>query len=152
MNHDAYYMARALKLARYQTGRTGINPSVGCIIVDRRGNLLAEATTGDGGQPHAEELALARLSKEESRGGTAFVTLEPCRERSTDTASCSDRLIKAGITRIVIATHDPHPNGRGGADRLRAAGIRVELGLMKTEADLLYEGFFASVVSNQSAE
>lgn len=145
MNHDAYYMSRAISLARNQHGRTGENPSVGCVIIDRRGNQLAEAATGDGGRPHAEEIALSRLGIEDTRGGTAYVTLEPCRERSTDTKSCSERLIKAGIKRVVIAALDPHPLGSGGKAVLENANIRVDEGLMKSDADALYAEFFASV-------
>ena len=145
MNHDAYYMSRAISLAKNQQGRTGENPAVGCVILDRRGNKLAEAATGDGGRPHAEEIALSRLTLEDTRGGTAYVTLEPCRQRSSDTPSCSDRLIQAKIKHVIIATLDPHPLGKGGKDALIEAGLRVEDGLMKADADALYADFFAAV-------
>ena len=73
------------------------------------------------------------------------MTREPCRLRSTDEASCSQRLIDAGIAKVVSATRDPHPQGAGGADRLREAGIEVEIGLLQNIADALYRDFFASV-------
>jgi len=128
-----------------QQNRTGKNPSVGCVILDRDMRRLSEAATGDGGRPHAEQLALMRVPVGAAAGGTAYVTLEPCRERSTDEASCSQRLIDAGIATVVIATQDPHPQGAGGANRLKAAGIQIQMGLMKDEADALYRDFFASI-------
>ena len=142
---DSYFMARALNLAQWQQGRTGDNPAVGCVILDATGTIIAEAATGDGGRPHAEELALSRLAQGAAKGGTAFVTLEPCRERSTPVASCSQRLLEAGLDRVVIATTDPHPQGDGGLARLKAAGVTVDLGLMQAQADALYAGFFARV-------
>lgn len=145
MSAHRKHMARALDLARMQQNRTGRNPSVGCVILDRDARLLSEAATGDGGRPHAEQLALARVPVGAAAGGTAYVTLEPCRERSTDEASCSQRLIDAGIAKVVIATQDPHPQGVGGAGQLAAAGIQVQMGLMKDAADELYQDFFASV-------
>ncbi|NQY96284.1 MAG: riboflavin biosynthesis protein RibD [Henriciella sp.] len=145
MSAHRKHMRRALDLARMQQDRTGKNPSVGCVILDRDARLLSEAATGDGGRPHAEQLALARVPVGAAAGGTAYVTLEPCRERTTDEASCSQRLIDAGIAKVVIATQDPHPQGAGGAARLTAAGIQVQMGLMKDEADQLYQDFFASV-------
>lgn len=145
MSAHRQHMLRALELARMQQNRTGKNPSVGCVILDRDMRRLSEAATGDGGRPHAEQLALKRVPVGAAAGGTAYVTLEPCRERSTDEASCSQRLIDAGIATVVIATNDPHPQGAGGADRLKAAGIQIQMGLMKDEADALYRDFFASV-------
>lgn len=145
MSAHRQHMLRALELAQMQQSRTGKNPSVGCVILDRDMRRLSEAATGDGGRPHAEQLALKRVPVGAAAGGTAYVTLEPCRERSTDEASCSQRLIDAGIAKVVIATHDPHPQGAGGADRLKAAGIQIQMGLMKDEADALYRDFFASV-------
>ena len=145
MSAHAKHMARALELAQFQHGRTGVNPAVGCVILDRDGHRLSEAATGDGGRPHAEQTALRRLPIGAAAGGTAYVTLEPCRQRSTDEAACSQRLIEAGVALVIIATLDPHPQGSGGLDRLREAGIKVETGLMREEADGLYADFFASV-------
>lgn len=145
MTPDQAHMIRALELAKMQHGRTGVNPSVGCVIVNLDGQKISEAATGDGGRPHAEQTALARLPQGKAAGGTAYVTLEPCRERSTDEASCSTRLIDAGIVRVVIAAMDPHPKGAGGAVRLREAGIKVETGLLKAAANALYADFFASI-------
>ncbi|MEZ5961838.1 MAG: bifunctional diaminohydroxyphosphoribosylaminopyrimidine deaminase/5-amino-6-(5-phosphoribosylamino)uracil reductase RibD [Hyphomonadaceae bacterium] len=131
-------MRRALSLAAAGVGQTGDNPSVGCVIV-RDGTLIAEARTGDGGRPHAEEQAVALA---DSRGATAYVTLEPCAKRSNGTASCADRLIDAGVARVVIAASDPHPFAAGvGVERLKAAGVSVEIGPLASEAQQLNADF-----------
>lgn len=145
MSMHRTHMSRALDLAEMQHGRTRPNPSVGCVLLDRDGRKISEGATGDGGRPHAEQLALARMPVGSAAGGTAYVTLEPCRERSTGEAACSQRLIEAGIARVYVATRDPHPQGTGGLDRLREAGIQVEIGLFRDRADALYQEFFASV-------
>lgn len=147
MTVHSLHMKRAIELARLQNGRTTPNPSVGCVILDRDGQKLSEAATGDGGRPHAEQLALTDLPIGAASGGTAYVTLEPCRERSSGEPSCSQRLLDADIAKVYIATRDPHPLGSGGATRLREAGIQVELGLLKAEADEIYQEFFAEHTS-----
>ena len=137
-------MRRALDLARAQLGRTAPNPSVGCVLV-RDGRVIAEAATGNGGRPHAEETALGALANGDAAGATAYVTLEPCFERSTGAASCSRRLIEAGLARVVIACADPHPVAAGGTERLRAAGVAVTTGVLEAEALALNAGFFKVV-------
>lgn len=135
---DTDFMQRALYLAAAGVGQTGDNPSVCCVIV-RDGAVIAEARTGDGGRPHAEEQAVALAG---TRGATAYVTLEPCAKRSNGTASCVDRLIEAGVARVVIAASDPHPFAAGvGVERLRAAGVIVETGLLASEARQLNADF-----------
>ena len=99
MSRDDAFMRRAIELARLQHGRTGKNPSVGCVLVGTDGVILSEAATGDGGRPHAEQIALSALPDDAARGATAYVTLEPCHTRSTDEPSCSQRLVDAGIHR-----------------------------------------------------
>lgn len=137
---DRRHMGRALALARGQAGRTGENPAVGCVILDASGLPVAEAATADGGRPHAEEQAL-NAAGFRAKGGTAYVTLEPCRERSSGAPACSERLLEAGIARVVVACRDTHPNGSGGLSRLAEAGVRVELGLKSRSARRLYRGF-----------
>jgi len=136
-------MLRAFSLAEAQSGRTGKNPAVGCVIVSVDGVTLSEAATGDGGTDHAEALALRALAEGAAKGATAYVTLEPCRERSAGGVACSQLLLDAGITRVVCAIADAHPNGAGGFDRLRDAGVAVAVGLMADQASALYAGFFA---------
>ena len=104
---------------------------------------MGEGATGDGGRPHAEELALNEAI-DGARGADVFVTLEPCAKRSTGAMSCADRLIEAGVTRVVIAARDPHPYAAGaGIERLRAAGVMVEVGLFEDEARAQNAAFFA---------
>jgi diaminohydroxyphosphoribosylaminopyrimidine deaminase/5-amino-6-(5-phosphoribosylamino)uracil reductase len=133
-------MQRALGLAQAQLGRTAPNPSVGCVIV-LGDAIVGEGATGHGGRPHAEEIALAAAGPQ-AQGATAYVTLEPCNQRSGGTQSCSQLLLSAGLARVVIACPDPHPLGAHGAERLKAAGIRTETGLMQAEAMQINAGFF----------
>jgi diaminohydroxyphosphoribosylaminopyrimidine deaminase/5-amino-6-(5-phosphoribosylamino)uracil reductase len=136
---DAAAMRRAIALARGRLGRTGENPAVGCVIV-KDGEVVAEAATAEGGRPHAEEQALAAAG-EMARGAVAYVTLEPCAERSNGTASCSARLVAAGVSRVVYACDHPHHlSAGGGPERLREAGIEVEAGFLAEEAGELYGG------------
>ena len=139
---DAAFMQRALELAAPGAGRTGDNPSVGCVIV-KDGVIVGEGATALGGRPHAEEVALAQAG-EKARGAVAYVTLEPCAKRSTGVASCSEILIQHGIAHVFIAVGDPHPLVAGaGAERLRAAGVLVDVGLMGERARALNAAFFA---------
>jgi len=141
---DQRMMGRALALAALNQGLTGENPSVGCVILDKHGHIVGEGVTGHGGRPHAEEIALDEAGAR-AKGGTAFVTLEPCRERSSGAASCSNKLVSAGIARVVVAIEDPHPTARDGLRILREAGVRVEAGRGKARAARLYVWFFAGV-------
>lgn len=135
-------MQQALALAALGYGRTGENPSVGCVIV-RDGEVVAEGRTAEGGRPHAEEAALAQAG-ENARGATVFVTLEPCARRSSGGVSCSDLLIQAGVSRVVIAAQDPHPFAAGaGVARLQEAGASVESGLLEDQALAMNPIFFA---------
>ncbi len=137
-----------MALAISQYGRTGDNPSVGCVITDRHGHVIAEAATAAGGRPHAEQQAIAAAG-ESARGGTAYVTLEPCRLRSNGEPACSVRLLDSGVDRIVVAVADAHPQGAGGIARLRAAGVRVEVGLKGDMARRLYREFFRSAKTGE---
>ncbi len=140
---EAAYMQRALALAAPNVGRTGENPSVGCVIM-KDGLVIGEGATARGGRPHAEETALAQAG-EQARGADVYLTLEPCAQRSAPGAvSCTDRLIQAGVSRVVIATADPHPNAAGvGVERLRIAGIAAEIGLLQYEARAQNAAFLA---------
>ncbi len=126
---DADFMRRALAAAKVNLGLTAPNPVVGCVIV-KDGEVLGEAATAPGGRPHAEEQLLIALG-ERARGATAYVTLEPCGARSAGGLSCAQRLAEAGVARVVAACADPSPYASGqGAERLAAAGVPVELGLL----------------------
>lgn len=132
-------MATALRLARKGMFTTDPNPRVGCVIAN------GEKTRGLGwhlkaGGPHAEIAAL-RDAGEHARGGTAYVTLEPCSYHGR-TPPCSAALIDAGIIRVVIAVTDPNPEVNGsGLQQLRAGGVKVETGLMSAQSEALNPGF-----------
>ena len=82
-------------------------------------------------------------------GATAYVTLEPCNQRSGGSFACSQLLLGSGVARVVIACHDPHPLGAHGAERLIASGVIVEMGLMRAEAERLNAGFFKHVATGR---
>jgi pyrimidine deaminase RibD-like protein len=137
---DETWMRSAIGLARANLGLTGDNPAVGCVIV-RGGMVVGEGATAPGGVIHAEEAALD-LAGEAARGAVAYVTLEPCGERSSGAASCGERLVRAGVTQVLIACEDPSILAAGcGVERLRAAGIPTSIGLLRDEAQGLYAAY-----------
>ena len=141
---DEAWMARAVELAKARMGKTWPNPAVGCVIV-RDGEVVAEAATADGGRPHAEEQA-APMAGEAARGAVAYVTMEPCGARSSGRKSCAQFLLDSGVARVVIAAVDPSPFAAGrGVERLKAAGLEVETGVLADEAAVLYEGYLHRV-------
>jgi diaminohydroxyphosphoribosylaminopyrimidine deaminase/5-amino-6-(5-phosphoribosylamino)uracil reductase len=127
-------MARARELGLRVLGTTSPNPPVGAVVLDRDGAVVGEGATSPPGGPHAEVHALARAG-ERARRGTAVVTLEPCAHTGR-TGPCADALIAAGIARVVIAVPEPTRQATGGASRLRAAGVEVELGAEQAEAEV----------------
>ncbi len=143
-DQDTYWMQRALELARRGIAVTSPNPAVGCVILDRAGQVAGEGWHEYDLLDHAEIIALRvaeQHAKERLRGGTAYVTLEPCNHTGR-TGPCTEALIAAGLKRVVAATVDPNPNVAGhGADRLRAAGIEVTIGVCQAEARRINEGF-----------
>jgi diaminohydroxyphosphoribosylaminopyrimidine deaminase/5-amino-6-(5-phosphoribosylamino)uracil reductase len=144
---DERFMARAIELARAQLGKTAPNPSVGCVIV-RDGAIVGEGATGNGGRPHAEEVAL-KAAGEKAEDATVYVSLEPCNARSSGALSCSQLMVAAGIERVVIACEDPHPLGAHGVSRLGASGVEVMLGVLRAEAEALNRGFFKLTASGR---
>ena len=144
---DEAFMARALELARARLGRTAPNPAVGCILV-KGAEVIAEAATGEGGRPHAEEAALAAAG-ERARGAVAYVSLEPCSARSGGGLSCAGRLIAAGVAEVVYACAEPHAASAGGGALLAAAGVAVRWGVREADARRLNCGFFKRIASGR---
>ncbi|MGP1396141.1 MAG: bifunctional diaminohydroxyphosphoribosylaminopyrimidine deaminase/5-amino-6-(5-phosphoribosylamino)uracil reductase RibD [Inquilinaceae bacterium] len=138
---DARWMAGALALARRGLGRVWPNPAVGCVLVNGH-RIVGRGWTQPGGRPHAETEALGRAGSQ-AAGATAYVTLEPC-AHAGKTPPCATALIKAGVSRVVVATEDPDPrvDGRGLA-LLRKAGIAVDVGVGASEARAINAGFFS---------
>jgi diaminohydroxyphosphoribosylaminopyrimidine deaminase / 5-amino-6-(5-phosphoribosylamino)uracil reductase len=143
-NSDTYWMQRALELARRGIGLCSPNPVVGCVVLDREGQMAGEGWHEYDLLDHAEVVALRNAQQQAGdnvRGGTAYVTLEPCNHIGR-TPPCAEALIAAGLSRVVAATNDPNPNVAGhGLDRLRAAGIEATVGVCEAEARRLNEGF-----------
>ncbi len=145
---DTAGMAAALGLARRGLGLTWPNPSVGCVVLDAEGHVAGRARTADSGRPHAETQALTQAGAR-ARGGTAYVTLEPCAHIGK-TPPCADALAAAGIARAVVAIEDPDPRTAGqGLARLRAAGIEVTLGPGRAEAAEITAGFLTRVLKGR---
>lgn len=141
-------MRHALALGRRGIGRTGANPSVGCIIVSDDGRIVGRGRTSDGGRPHGEANALA-AARDLARGATAYVTLEPC-AAVTETPSCADALIGAGVRRVVVAVQDPDPRTNGaGIAKLRNAGIDVATDVLADAARQSHAGFFTRMLSTR---
>ena len=126
-------MARARELGAAVLGTTSPNPAVGAVVLAADGTPVGEGATSPPGGPHAEVAALARAG-ERARGGTVVVTLEPCAHTGR-TGPCADALIAAGVARVVVAVPEPTELAGGGADRLRAAGIDLVLGVEEAEAE-----------------
>ena len=139
---DVAMMRRAIELARRGEGHVEPNPLVGAVLLAAgdEGRVVAEAWHAAFGGPHAEAAALAAAG-EEARGGTLYVTLEPCCHHGK-TPPCTEAIIRAGIARVVVAAEDPFPEVAGGGfAALRQAGITVERGLLAAEARRLTAPF-----------
>ena len=137
---EVEWMGRALALARQGRGLVEPNPVVGAVLV-RQGQVVGEGWHRRFGGPHAEVEALAQAG-ERARGATLYVTLEPCCHQGK-TPPCTRALIQAGIVRAVVACRDPFPPvSSGGVPELTAAGIEVEVGLLRREAQELNAPYF----------
>ncbi|CAN7204104.1 bifunctional diaminohydroxyphosphoribosylaminopyrimidine deaminase/5-amino-6-(5-phosphoribosylamino)uracil reductase RibD [Microbacterium sp. LjRoot45] len=131
-------MRRALALATH--GPRGINPQVGAVILSPAGDVLAEGWHRGAGTAHAEVDALSKLAPGAARGATAVVTLEPCNHTGR-TGPCAVALIEAGVARVVYAVADPGERSSGGGERLRAAGVDVDAGLLVDEGTELLDSW-----------
>jgi diaminohydroxyphosphoribosylaminopyrimidine deaminase / 5-amino-6-(5-phosphoribosylamino)uracil reductase len=136
------YLARAVSLAEQARGATAPNPLVGCVIV-RDGIVVGEGFHAKAGTPHAEALAL-QAAGEHARGADVFVTLEPC-DHTGKTPPCTEALLAAGVSRVVIGMPDPNPEAGGGADKLRAGGVAVEFAPDPTPFEELNAGWLMRI-------
>ncbi|MEY4018374.1 MAG: bifunctional diaminohydroxyphosphoribosylaminopyrimidine [Pseudomonadota bacterium] len=141
---DIQWMSLALTWAEKAMNITTPNPRVGCVIVNPQGVLIGSGHTQAAGQAHAEIMALqdAEQQGHDLAGATAYVTLEPCSHQG-HTGPCCDALIQVGLARVVVAVQDPNPQVSGnGIERLRQAGLQVDVGVSKDKALSLNLGFF----------
>ena len=141
-NHatDRQFLERALDLARQGIGLTSPNPCVGAVLVGKDGAIVGSGSHTYEGVRHAEVLAIEKAG-ENTRGATLYVNLEPCCHQGR-TPACVDAILASGIARVVASMEDPNPRvGGRGLERLRAAGIAVNVGLCEDEAKALNEAF-----------
>ena len=117
-------LERALELAERGRGMTRPNPMVGAVVV-REGEVVGEGWHERAGGPHAEVVAL-EAAGERARGATLYATMEPCTHHGR-TPPCIDRVLEAGVAKVVAGSRDPNPDAGGGLERLRAGGVEVEL-------------------------
>lgn len=145
MNCELKYMRRAIDLAHKGAPNVSPNPLVGAVIVDSQGNILGEGYHRKYGEAHAEVNAInAVKDKSALRDSTMYVTLEPCAHQGK-TPPCADLIIRMGIPRVVIGSRDPFEKVNGaGIERLREAGIDVEVGILEKECRKINAIFFTA--------
>ncbi len=137
-------MREAVRLGEAARGRTAPNPNVGCVIV-RDDKIVGKGSTGAGGRPHAEAVALEQAGPL-ANGATLYTTLEPCAHPSDRGPTCSVLIPQSGIARAVIAIKDPDPRTAGdGINMLKAAGIKVSTGVAKAEARDSMSGYLSRI-------
>ncbi len=145
---DEQHMRRALDFARAGVGLVSPNPAVGAVVVDTAGREVGVGTHTYDGVKHAEVLALEQAAGA-ARGGTLYLNLEPCSHQGR-TGPCADAVVAAGIRRVVCSMEDPNPRVAGrGFTKLRASGIKLEVGLFEAEAKKLNEGFAKYIRSGE---
>jgi len=142
---DRRFMKKTMLLAEKGVGAASPNPSVGCLIV-KHGKVAGRGWHEYASLDHAEVRALQEAGTD-AQDATAYVTLEPCCHQGR-TPPCADKLISAGVRRVVVACTDPNPivSGRG-VEKLRSAGIHVDVGLMAEEAGKIIEGFACHIMT-----
>jgi diaminohydroxyphosphoribosylaminopyrimidine deaminase/5-amino-6-(5-phosphoribosylamino)uracil reductase len=147
MIDDPHFMKMALDLARKGQGFTSPNPMVGAVIV-KNGQVVGQGYHQTLGGAHAEVNAIQDGGRY-VKGGTLYVTLEPCHHTGR-TPPCTEKILEAGIDRVVVAMKDPNPDVRGGGlEYLKQHGIKVVLGVCKDEAKKLNESFVKYVTTKR---
>lgn len=140
---DEKYMKICFELAKLGTGKVSPNPLVGCVILDKSGNMVSKGYHKKYGENHAERDALLKLKNNEAEGGTLYVNLEPCSHYGK-TPPCTDLIIEHKIARVVIGMKDVNPKVDG-IQKLKAAGINVTVGVLEKEAKFLNRGFIKNM-------
>ncbi|MEO8841106.1 MAG: bifunctional diaminohydroxyphosphoribosylaminopyrimidine deaminase/5-amino-6-(5-phosphoribosylamino)uracil reductase RibD [Kofleriaceae bacterium] len=142
-------MRRAMRLAHKYAGRTSPNPMVGCVIVDKRGTVIAEGAHKGPGHDHAEIAALRKLGGK-APGATIYVNLEPCTHQRAGKTPCAVAVKASGAARLVVGSEDPYPGHGGGIAAVRRAGISVTRALVE-ECDRFNRGFLVWAAANRPA-
>ena len=139
-SRDREYMTLALRLAAKGRGSTSPNPMVGALVVTR-GRIVGQGSHRKAGGPHAEVIALSQAGSR-AKGGTLYVTLEPCSHLKKRTPPCVPLVMASGVRRVVVAMVDPNPQVKGnGVGQLTRAGIRVDVGCCEAEATQLNQAY-----------
>lgn len=142
-NQDEKYMRMCFALAKRGAGKVSPNPLVGCVVLDKDGNVVVKGYHKKYGGNHAERDALLKLKNREAEGGTLYVNLEPCSHYGK-TPPCTDLIIERKLARVVYAMKDCNPKVNG-AHRLKQAGIEVTDGVLEDEAQFLNRIFIKNV-------
>lgn len=146
---DRAHLARCLELAGRYRGRTAPNPVVGCVIVDRRGRVIAEGAHRGPGRDHAEVAALRSLGMR-APGATLYCNLEPCNHHGR-TPPCAPVVRDAGVARVVVGMRDPVPGHGGGLAVLRRAGIAVTTGVLREACERANRPWLRATVDDRPA-
>ena len=148
MDKDIYYMNEAIKLAKTGIGKTGSNPSVGCLIV-QNDQIISKARTKNGGRPHAEHLAISKVASKNLIGSTIYISLEPCCINKSNTTSCVEKIINSKISKVVIGAIDPNPEINGKSiEILKKHNIKTKIGVLNDKCEELILGFKKRIISN----
>ena len=143
---DESHMDRALALAELGRGLTSPNPMVGAVVVSEEGIVVGAGYHRRAGEAHAEVVALEAAASS-ARGGTLYCTLEPCSHWGR-TGPCTQRVVDAGIRRVVVAAVDPNPRVSG-ITYLREHSVRVDVGVRRRPAERVNEAFFTWVTQGR---
>ncbi len=142
---DEKYMKHCLSLAIKGKGNVAPNPMVGCVVLDKEGNVVSKGYHKKYGKNHAERDALLKLKNNEAEGGTLYVNLEPCSHYGK-TPPCVDLIIEHKLARVVFAMRDPNPKVDG-ISKLKNAGIEVVEGVLEEEARFLNRVFIKNITT-----
>jgi len=147
MKDEERWMRRALRLAQKGRGRTSPNPMVGAVLV-KEGRVVGEGYHSKAGEAHAEIVALQEAG-DRARGATLYLNLEPCAHFGK-TPPCAPQVIEAGVKRVVLGMEDPNPLVKGkGIERMRKAGLEIEIGILEEECRRLNEAFCKYIVRKE---
>lgn len=148
IENDIQAMNRAISLANLGIGKTRPNPCVGCVVLDKDGVLIGEGWHRKAGESHAEVVALKQAGHR-SRGGTAYVSLEPCHHFGR-TPPCTLALLKYGVSRVVVGMVDPDSRVAGeGLAFLRRQGVKVDVGVENTKCRSLKRSYIYRILNNK---
>ena len=147
MQEHEKHMKTCFKLALKGKGKTAPNPMVGCVVLDKNGNIVSKGYHKKYGKNHAERDALLKLKNNEAEGGTLYVNLEPCSHYGK-TPPCVDLIIEHKLARVVFAMRDPNPKVDG-ISKLKQAGIEVIEGILEEEAKFLNRVFIKNITTKR---